>query len=315
MYNIAIVTEGQWIGKIPRDHPNMRTDLAWMVALDAIHLPIDKRLADELDITPFDVVIAILSKKPVVHDLSYWHSVSKRVVVMQEGPNWNWQDLPIDQQVEHYNMLVSADAIFAHNAADVAYYNGLTSRPTYRMKSLIIEDAIPTSSPPERDGVVVGGNMCSWYGGFDSMVVARRFNSKVYVPSMGRKQDGEEVLWENAEYLPYLRWDGWMSFLGGCKYAVHMMRTHAAGTFALNCGYYGIPCIGYRGLDTQTDIFPELSVEVGDLKTANQLAVKLYTDVNYYNYISESAKRRYAIHYPETIFVTEMNSIIKEIIG
>ena len=39
-----------------------------------------------------------------------------------------------------------------------------------------------------------------------------------------------------------------------------MMRTHAAGTFALNCSYLGIPCIGYKGLDTQSTLHPDLSL-------------------------------------------------------
>ena len=38
---IAFFTEGGWQGKVPRNHPNMRTEMAWMCALDATHYPID----------------------------------------------------------------------------------------------------------------------------------------------------------------------------------------------------------------------------------------------------------------------------------
>ena len=35
--SIAFFTEGGYTGKIPRNNPNMRTDQAWMCALDATH--------------------------------------------------------------------------------------------------------------------------------------------------------------------------------------------------------------------------------------------------------------------------------------
>ena len=61
-----------------------------------------------------------------------------------------------------------------------------------------------------------------------------------------------------------------------------MMRTHAAGTFAMNCSYLGIPCVGYRGLDTQRELHPNLSVDDGDLDTASELVKKLWNDLDFY---------------------------------
>ena len=34
---IAFFTEGNWSGKVPRNNPNMRTEMAWMCALEADH--------------------------------------------------------------------------------------------------------------------------------------------------------------------------------------------------------------------------------------------------------------------------------------
>ena len=39
-YKIAWFTEGGWSGKVPRNHPNMRNDMAWMHVLDVDHYPI-----------------------------------------------------------------------------------------------------------------------------------------------------------------------------------------------------------------------------------------------------------------------------------
>ena len=37
---IGVFTEGGYQGKVPRNHPNMRTDLAWWCALGATHHPL-----------------------------------------------------------------------------------------------------------------------------------------------------------------------------------------------------------------------------------------------------------------------------------
>ena len=37
---IAFFSEAGYNGKVPRDNPNMRTDVAWVCALDAVHHPI-----------------------------------------------------------------------------------------------------------------------------------------------------------------------------------------------------------------------------------------------------------------------------------
>ena len=36
---IAFFSEAGYTGKVPRNNPNMRTDVAWVCALDAIHHP------------------------------------------------------------------------------------------------------------------------------------------------------------------------------------------------------------------------------------------------------------------------------------
>ena len=85
-----------------------------------------------------------------------------------------------------------------------------------------------------------------------------------------------------------------------------MMRTHAAGTFALNCAYLGIPCIGYEGLDTQRTLHPELTVKDGDLVTARELLQQLHNDKDFYTLCSKSAQLLYKEHYHEDKFNTAL---------
>ena len=80
------------------------------------------------------------------------------------------------------------------------------------------------------------------------------------------------------------------------------MRTHAAGTFALNYAYLGIPCIGYKGLDTQELCHPDLTVEVGSLGHAKELLGELKNNSYFYDKMSTLAKENYKTYYHENIF-------------
>ena len=77
------------------------------------------------------------------------------------------------------------------------------------------------------------------------------------------------------------------------------MRTHAAGTFAMNCGFHGIPCVGYYGLDTQQIIHPKTTVEVGDLDGAKEIILKLNNDENFYQKCRKNVVSNYENHYTE----------------
>lgn len=292
---IAFFTEMGFNGKIPRTHENMRTEFAWMVALNADHYNIKQTPAKT-----YDLGIVIIPKKDPNFNIDDLKVSCKKVAVMQEGPNWYWQDYSLEMQVWYFNTLASADIIFTHNDADRKYYKGLIDHPDVRvMPSLMIEDAIGELKQETRNDVIIGGNFVSWYGGFDSMAIAKELNDMVYAPSMGRKQPLEEQL---ITHLPYMNWKEWMHTLNKFKYGVHLMRTHAAGTFALNCAYLGIPCIGYKGLDSQMICHPDLTVEIGDLTAARNIAKNLRNDEDFYLYYSNKCKELYQEHYTEEKF-------------
>ena len=60
--NIAFFTEGGYTGKIPRNNPNMRTDQAWMCALDATHHCVFQL---EQVIQKYDIGIVIIPKEKI----------------------------------------------------------------------------------------------------------------------------------------------------------------------------------------------------------------------------------------------------------
>jgi len=293
--SIAFFTEMGFNGKIPSNHNNMRTEFAWMVALNADHYNINN-VPDK----KYDLGITIIPKNNPQFDLKRLKQYCGKVAVMQEGPHWYFQDYNLNDQINYFNALTSADIIFVHNKADKIYYRGLTGHKDVRiMRSLMIEEAIGETKIVNRKGVIIGGNFVNWYGGFDSYMVANSQFDVVSAPTMGRKQEGEEQL---LTLLPYMNWKEWIHKLNEFKIGVHLMRTHAAGTFALNCAYLGIPCIGYKGLDTQELCHPELTVNVGDLGHAKELIKELNNNSEFYSECSKQAKDYYSIYYHENNF-------------
>jgi hypothetical protein len=290
-------------------YPNMRTDVAWAVALRA---PVYSFNADSTTGRfgeGFDLGIIIVPKKDPKRAFEFFEQNRhgcRTWAVMQEGPNWFWQDWPVEDQIRYGQLMSTVDRLYVHNASDIPYYKGMFDQQDVRvLPSLMIEDAIPKdrlTAPEQRQGVMIGGNFVSWYGGFDSFRVATEFQTDIFAPSMGRKQEYEDYI-EDVTYLPYLPWSEWVVELSKRKYAVHMMRTHAAGTFALNAAYLGIPCIGYRGLDTQMLCHPELSVDVGDILGARRAAKHLLNNELFYKHCSAYARKAYKDNFDESVFL------------
>lgn len=293
---IAFFTEMNFRGMVPMDHENMRTEFAWMAALNAYHYNINAVPSEQ-----YDLGIVILPKKsPEQFEINKLKKYCKQVAVMQEGPNWYYQDYSVENQMKYLEQLINADIVYCHNIADCRYYRGLlNSENVFVMNTLMITDMIDTGKlckPADRDNAIIGGNFCSWYSGIDSYMIAQEFNTKIYAPKMGRMPDNEKLI-DDLNHLDYKDWLSWIYDLSKFKYAVHLMRTHAAGTFALNCAYLGIPCIGYEGLDTQFMCHPELTVNMGDLEAARALAKLLATDEDFYGECSKNAQELYTKYY------------------
>ena len=314
-YKIAWFTEGGWFGKVPRDHPNMRNDMAWMHSFDVDHYPIYNlhQIQEKYDlgiVTIPKTNIDKLSQYPMVESIK---KVCKKVGTMQEGPHWYFQDYSMEEQIWFYNLLMEMDFIFCHNEIDVKYYKGLVNKKCYVNPTLMIEDYIEESNN-KLEAVIIGGNMVRWYGGFDSYIVAQELGVPIYAPSMGRKIDREDEM--DINHLSYMTWVEWIKEISRYKYGVHLMPTWAAGTFTLNCAYWGIPCIGYRGLDTQEKLHPLLSVDCGDLNAAKNLAKKLKNDKDFYNECSHDCKSLYIkSSFTEKQYIYNMKKVIEEVIN
>ena len=309
---IGFYSEAGSEGKVPRNYDNMRTDVAWVCALDATHHPIAKlrSLSDNL----YDVGVMILPKnrKPLLDwfpnpVLKEYRRVCKKVTIMQDSYYNYWQDSPIAEQIWYFNFITEMDLIFCHNDIDLLYYNGLTNVRTELLPSVMITDDIVRRSE-WGDGVVIGGNWVWAYGGFDSYQVGLELTDDITAVTTGRmKPEEEQVL----KHLPWMMWGEWIKTLSQFNVGIQL-GTASAGTFNLNCSFHGIPCIGYSNVNTQDILHPLTTVEVGDIDNAKHIARKL-KDEKFYNLCSETTIKRYETFYTEEIFVKSVKEIMKTI--
>ena len=177
--------------------------------------------------------------------------------------------------------------------------------------TLMIEDAIKKIKSNPKDKTLVGGNFSRWYGGFQSFMVARLFSNEIWTQSSHSKRTGEDGV-EGLNHIPRVSWVDWIKEVSEFKYAVHLMPTVAAGTFSLNCAYFGIPCIGNVKVDTQRICFPDLSVDIDDIESANKIADRLKTDEDFYNKCSKKALKNYKKYFKEETFKKKMLEILNE---
>jgi len=120
---------------------------------------------------------------------------------------------------------------------------------------------------------------------------------EIDIPPMGENRMPKDS-WDMASnlgvnYLPYMSWIEWMYNLNRYKIGYMLMPAMASGSFALNCAYLGIPCIGWKKADTQRILFPDLAIDLFDNKKALELTLKLTNDSDFYNKISAKAKEIY----------------------
>lgn len=308
---IAFFTEAGYEGKVPRNNPNMRTDMAWVCALDAYHHPL--YTLPNIPSNVYDIGIIIVPKNkqrlfeiPVTEHMK---RICSKTAFMQESTYWYWQGDSIQSQIWYYDLLQHMDVILCHNDHDLLYYRGITDVRCELMPSLMITDYCKVSTE-NRTGVMIGGNWVTAYRGIDSYIIGKIMSDDIYAPTTGRMKPEEKQL--DINHLPWIIWNEWIYELSKRKYGVQL-GTAAAGTFNLNCSYLGIPCIGYNNVNTQKYLHPSLSVDDGDLYSARILADKLKNNKDFYNKCSLETKELFESIYSEKVFVNKMNKIFNSL--
>ncbi len=296
-------------GYFPVNYPNLRVLETQLLYLEAYHLPIQNILTEnkqyESDLL-YNIGKGGFEKPYISHLYNNYHNVVsllkekfKRVYIYQDGEIGWWNQTDVKLQTWWYNQLSSSDGILVPNSTDISFYKGLFPDKKIKViRSVMTDEGLDkTKFKPKEDRTIVTGPLTREYNGFSQLLLAHNLDMPVDIPPMGESRMPKDS-WEMADnlginYLQYMSWVDWMYNLSRYKVGYMMSTATASGSFALNCAYLGIPCIGDKRADTQSILFPDLAIDVFDNKKALDLTLKLKNDLVFYNEVSTKAKQIY----------------------
>jgi len=313
------VTEMGFEGKIPLNYTNMRAAETWIRYLDAYHFNIFKILSSEKKYGGICWLIIPKGKDAVSILLQNFINVIENlkakfdyIYCIQEGEIGYWNQMDVTTQTWIYLQFFMSDRIYTQNESDLSYFKGMFPEKEIMIIRPVLDSSIldKNNFDPRENRCIISGPFTREYYGFHQMIIARNFNCPIDVPPMGSDRMPADS-WKMAEnvgvnYLDYMEWKLWMETLSRYKFGIMLIPAVGSGTFALNCGYHGIPCIGNGKSDTQKLLFPDLSVDYMDLDRARKLSIKLRDDILFYEMISEKAKSNFKKHFNKDIFLKEL---------
>ena len=302
-------SEMDFEGYFPVNYPNLRVLETQLLYLEAYHLPIQKIITEGK--TYKGSLLYNIGKgdfeKPYISDLYHnYHNIVgllqekfEGVYIYQDGEIGWWNQVDTRLQAWWYNQLRAASGILVPNSTDVSFYKGLFPDKEIKViRSVMTDEGLDKSKfKPKENRTLITGPLTREYNGFSQLLLAHNLDMPVDIPPMGESRMPKDS-WEMApnlgvNYLQYMTWAEWMYNLSRYKIGYMMSSATASGSFALNCAYLGIPCIGDKRADTQSILFPDLAVDVFDNEKALELTFKLKNDLDFYIEVSNKAKRLY----------------------
>ena len=286
-------------GLFPVNYPYLRVLETQLLFLNAYHIPISKILNTNQKYNG-ELLFNIGKggfEKPYIKFLYEKHNnvveqlknKFDKVYIYQDGEIGWWN-----------NQLQSSDGILVPNSTDVSFYRGLYPNKDIKViRSVMTDEGLDkTKFKPKENRTIITGPLTREYNGFSQLLLAHNLDMPIDIPPMGESKMPKDS-WDMASnlgvnYLQYMSWTEWMYNLSRYKIGYMLSSATASGSFALNCAYLGIPCIGDKRADTQRILFPDLAVDVFDNEKALELTLKLKNDLVFYNEVSTKAKILYS---------------------
>ena len=310
-------------GIFPVNYPHLRVLETQLRFLDSYHYPISKILSSNK--TYDDNLLYNIGKggfdKAYIRNLYENHhnivkllqQKFKKVYIYQDGEIGWWNQVDVKLQLWWYNQLQQADGICVPNSTDINFYKGLFPHSDIRvLRSVMTDEGLDKSKfKPKSNKVIINGPLTMEYNGFSQIIAAHNSGMEIDIPPMGESRMPKDswVMAPNlgVNYLPYMSWIDWMYNLNQYKIGYMLGPAIASGSFALNCAYLGIPCIGNIKADTQRLLFPDLSIDVYDNKSAVELTKRLVGDLEFYKMVSTKAYTAYNKEFTKEKMISTLN--------
>jgi hypothetical protein len=89
----------------------------------------------------------------------------------------------------------------------------------------------------------------------------------------------DEYVLSNIELKNRMDLNKWFEFIYNSKFGIDIHQNFSGGNCSLEFGALGVPLIGNINLDTQKDIFPDISFEYNDYEQIKN-AIHFYNEVS-----------------------------------
>jgi len=106
----------------------------------------------------------------------------------------------------------------------------------------------------------------------------------------------------------------WVNFIYNAKFGLDIHKEFSGGNVSLEFGALGTPLVGNINLDTQRDIFPDLSFEFNDYENIKSTIKLLINDIDFYNEVSLKALNNVKEKYNSEIIVNKFKQDISKFI-
>ena len=108
--------------------------------------------------------------------------------------------------------------------------------------------------------------------------------------------------------------NGWLNLIYNSKFGIDIHREFSGGNCVLEFGSLATPLIGNINLDTQRDIFPDLSFEFNDYSNIKKAINLLLNDKDFYNEVSLEALNNTKEKYNSKLIVNKFNQDLNKLL-
>jgi glycosyltransferase involved in cell wall biosynthesis len=227
------------------------------------------------------------------------------VFVGQESSVFDWFEWSATEQELYTNLLSKSKAFLHHSDFDkrvmsifidkFVKWNGCIDVSVESYKSF--EDSgeyisLPTPVKRYQRGMVTHQLASRCVKEYEAL---HNKNVPIYSLSYNRPNQNHNLSFpdsyklDNINLVPKMNHSDWMGFIHNSKFGIDINREFSGGNVSLEYAALGVPLIGNRHLDTQSELFPMLSFDVNDYDAIKNAVHLLLNDKDFYEECSKSA--------------------------
>lgn len=243
----------------------------------------------------------IIVQTPTNNELQCLHIIdhlcnNNKVFINQESSIFDWFDWPAEEQQLYIKILSKAKAFLYHSEHDKEVmkvfidkfikYPGCINFSVSAPRTIIDNKYILIPNPIKRyQRGMIGHKLVS-----DTLPKAQIYSMEYKYPEIRHNLSFPDAYkLDNIELLGRQSFEEWLHIINASKFGVDIHREFSGGNVSLEFGALGIPLIGNINLDTQRDIFPDLSFDYKDYEGIKKAIRMLNEDSAFYREVSTKA--------------------------